>query len=54
MTTKRDSKSKPKKAERPTLKKEKLSDLDAPDSQAGRVKGGGMKCCARAQSGCIS
>ncbi len=38
MTAKRDGKSKPKKAERPKVKKEKLSDLDAKDGE--KVKAG--------------
>ena len=43
MTTKRDSKRKPKAAERPTLKKEKVKDLDAEKKGEG-VKGGFRSC----------
>ena len=39
MTAKRDSKRKPKKDERPKVKKETVKDLD-PDSDANRVRGG--------------
>jgi hypothetical protein len=40
MTTKRDSKRKPKSDKRPKVKKEKLSDLDA-KGKGEAVKGGG-------------
>jgi hypothetical protein len=50
VTAKRDSKRKPKKAERPKVKKEKLKDLDT-EKQGEGVKGGGRRC-TEVLSGC--
>jgi hypothetical protein len=40
VTAKRDSKRKPKKDERPKIKKETLKDLEAPEDQAKQARGG--------------
>ena len=44
MTAKRDSKSKPKKDERPRIKKETLRDLKI-ETNAERIRGGGRAFC---------
>jgi hypothetical protein len=51
MTAKRDSKSKPKKDERPKLKKEKLKDLN-PGTAADEIAGGGKRETTPCSAGC--
>ena len=43
MTAKRDSKPKPKSAERPKIKKEVLKDLNPNEERRGQVRGGAVR-----------